>query len=754
MFLPRGFFLFLGALALGGASVAQTRATAPRPTTVLEGMPSNIVARIEGRVLDLARGTGFLVYSTQEGEVGRVVPGDGHGPTVLGSPATGLPNALFGVAVTPSGDVAALNGGGDVWIVPGGGGPAFRLYADTYMIQDARDLIVDAAGNFLIASKTPSSGVRAINHVSFDGQRWAYWLVRHQPLALAWDPQTDDLLFTDQAGGGALRSASTSDGTRPTALLDGSTQPFPSVGGADGDLAIQANGDILWIAGNTLWRHVRGSGTSSPLATGFDSLRGVAISASSGLLPSFTGWSAYVADGEYPTRIREVPNVGAPAPVTAPDQGYVLAPGRNLGINPGFQMFDLAVDNQGNLLAGGGLWNTFFFVKRITLPFPSVQDVASDADGLSGMIEGVAVAPDDTIYAISREGTIHAITEGPLSVTDVYTDPGDQIAAAKDMALGADGSFYIAERSGWGWGKLFSLSGGVLNLLSITDETRGVAARPGGGLYVSQWHGTGFEGTVSEYSFLNDTLTQLPGFETMNYTNDSVWGDGDLVVDALGRVYTVSEDDWSLVRYTPGQVGFERIGSGYLDHPSGLAIAPSSANAGSSTGWSLYISEFGRIWEQIDMPGPAGALVDEGLPRLGAVVGTLHPRHGRPEALRVRDGVLQVLTAGGALLELDPRDGQGRVLREGRARRDGLRRPRWNVPRAVDRHGRLVAARPAEGRLMLLDPRDGVRRPLSGNHLQVNALAFGPASDDPEATSLYVIDGWSVLEVPGRDLAH
>jgi len=748
MFLLRPFLpalLALGAPAIG----AQTAATTPLPGKLHHAMPDGVVARIPGRVLDVAPGYGFpggafLVYSTQEGDVGRVVPG--HEPVLLGSNATGLPNALFGVAVMPSGDVAALNAGGDVWIVPAGGGSASLRYADTYMIQDARDLVVDTAGNFLIASKTPSSGVRAINHVSFDGNRWAYWLVRHQPVALAWDPLTGDLLFTDTASNGTLRRASTSDPTRPTFLVDGTTHPFPNVNTADGDLAVQSNGDVLWAAGNDLWLVDRDAGTSSLLYASSQPLRAVAITTSSGLLDSPSGWSAYVAEGEYPTRLREIPNVGAPAPVVRPDQGWVPGRGRNLGVDPGFQIFDLAVDNAGHLLVGGGLWNQFFYVKRVTLPVPSLQSVADGGDGLAGTIEGVVVAPDDTIFAVTREGTIHAIDEAPFGVTDVFTDPADQIAAAKDLALDVDGTLYVAERSGWGWGKVLEISGGVAGLVTITDETRGLAPRPGGGMYVSQWHGTGFEGSVSAWDFGSGMLTDLPGFVSMNYTNDSVWGDGDLVVDSLGRVYTVSEDDWSLVRYTPGQNGFVRVGSGYLGHPSGLAIAQSSVGAGGSTGWSLYVSEFDRIWELIDVPGPASSLVDSTVARLGSRVGTLHPKFGRPNRLAVDDGGrVRVATDTGFVLALE--DGTGRVLEEGHAGRAGLRARNVAWPRALSPQGHLFAARPGDGRLVRFDALTGEARALSGGHVQVNALAFGPPSRGSGGPSLYLVDGWTVLEI-------
>ena len=71
------------------------------------------------------------------------------------------------------------------------------------MVQNPSDMIVDAAGNYVLAGATPTSGVRGMNWISSDGSRWAYYLVRHAPVQLAADPLTSDLLLTEeQAGGG------------------------------------------------------------------------------------------------------------------------------------------------------------------------------------------------------------------------------------------------------------------------------------------------------------------------------------------------------------------------------------------------------------------------------------------------------------------------------------------------------------------------------------------------------------------------
>ena len=78
-------------------------------------------------------------------------------------------------------------------------------------------------------------------------------------------------------------------------------------------------------------------------------------------------------------------------------------------------------------------------------------------------------------------------------------------------------------------------------------------------------------------------IESVSGFVGMNYTNGFEWGDGDLCVDADGSIYTISEDDWSLYVYLADVGRKMRIGSSYLNHPSGLAIARSTPGF-SSTG--------------------------------------------------------------------------------------------------------------------------------------------------------------------------
>ncbi|NOT32462.1 MAG: hypothetical protein HOP15_18610, partial [Planctomycetes bacterium] len=618
---------------------------------------------IPGLVKDLSRDSaGRILFCTFERVVGRIEPGK-QAITVLTNDANSpaFEGQLRGVAETTTGAIAVVDAFGHVYVLPGSGGPAVRIYSDLYMISDATDLIVDARGNFLIASATPSSGQRALNWVQGDGQRWSYYLVRHQPVQLAHDPLTGGLVVAETSAGGNLQLVAAGNSYRATTGLDTVTHPGLNSFQSDGDIAAEANGDLYWIAGGSVYKRTRATNTTTLFASGYGQLRGAVIAASHGWQWSATGWSLYLAEGENPTRIREIPGVGAPGAVIANDQGAVPWKGTKVNVLFGFQAFDLAADDSGRLLLGGTQFGSTQFIKRITLTgTPAIALVANNASGLTGIIEGLCVAPDDSLYALTRTGSIQHITEGPLTVTTLFSDPGNQIEAGKDLALDVDGTLYVATREAWDWGKIMRVSGGAAALLTTTEETRGLAANPAGGLFFSQWHSTGFNGSVDLYHFDDGAHEALPGLSGVNYTNDFVWGDGDICVDANGSIYTVSEDDWSLIRYDPSADAFVRLGSGYLNHPSGLAIAPSTAGSGSTTGWSLYVAEFDNLWEKPSVPAPASTLVNSAL---GLTVGstpfaTPHPKFGKPRVLApAPDGGVLVGTATGHVLRLDPESG-------------------------------------------------------------------------------------------------
>jgi hypothetical protein len=715
-------------------------------------LPYDPAAKIDGTVEDLARdAAGRILYCTAEGQVGRIVPGGVW--SVLATQASGpFPNELRAVAETPAGDVAVLDKEGHVRVLFGASTPASLVYSDLHMIADATDLIVDGRGSYLIASATPSNGQRAMNWVAADGVNWSYYLVKHMPAQLAHDPLTGGILIADTTDGGKLQLVRAGSETHQTNLLDGTTQPGLTLAQSDGDLTAEADGDVYWIAGGKVYKHTRSTSTTTLFASGYKQLRGAVIAASSGWAPSATGWSLYLAEGDHPTRLREIANVDAPGGVIAADQGPVPGRGLPVNVNFGFQVFELTADNQGRLLVGGTLFGPSQFIKRITLTgTPSITTLATSANGLIAPVEGLCVAPDDSIYALGRTGEIQWISEGPLIVTTIFSDPTNTITAGKDLALDVNGTLYIASREGFGFGKVSAVTGGTASLLTATQDSRGLAANPAGGMFVSQWHNTGFNGTVDLLHFAGNTLETLPGFSGMNYTNDFVWGDCDICVDANGAVYTISEDDWSLVRYEPGLQGFVRVGSGYLNHPSGLAIAPSTATSGSTSGWSLYVSEFDNLWEIPSVAAPAATLVDASL---GLVAGrrpaaSPHPRFGRPRALAVGpwgEGVL-VGTAGGWVLELDRATGELRPLA---GPEQGLRGElvalvaEEHGPRilALNRAGELFELSDAAVRALPLDPRlvaAPIARALAAPRRMLHAR-------DPVtgASEWLLLDGWVV----------
>lgn len=660
---PRSTPVFLSVVALALPAAAQKSAPAAPPPKSVDTDLGEVRNLIPGTVKDLALDSaGRILYCTAEREVGRIVPGGGR--TLLADAASGpFPNELRAVAETPSGDVAVLDLDGMVRKLVAAQPPAVLVFSDPRnMLSEATDLIVDARGSFLIASATPSSGQRAVNWVGSNGGSWAYYLVKHQPVQLAHDPLTGGIVLAETSAGGCLQLVAAGSATRDTSALDALTHPGLSVPASDGDVAAEADGDLYWIAGGAVYRHARAGGATTLVAQGYQQLRGIVIAAASGLRADTAPWSVYVAEGSNPTRLREIAGAGAPAATVALDQGAVPTRGAAVGVNFGFQVFELTADNAGRLLLGGTNFGAPHYVKRVTLnPLPTIATVATTANGLVGVVEGLCVAADDSIYALSRDGTIQHITEGPLSITTVFADPAAQITAGKDLALDLNGALYVACREAWDFGKVMRVTNpSGATLLTTTEETRGLAANPLGGMFLSQWHNTGFHGTVDLLHFADNSLESQPGFAGMNYTNDSVWGDGDLCVDADGSVYTLSEDDWSLVRYDPGLEGCVRIGSSYVNHPSGLAIAPSTANSGSTTGWSLYVAEFDNLWERPSVPAPAATLVDSSLGLVGrTLAGAPHPRYGRPTVIAAAPRGTRVWlgTASGYVLALEPDSG-------------------------------------------------------------------------------------------------
>ncbi len=758
--------------------------SAPAPGAPKPVPATDVVVSVPGTVLDLSRDvSGRILYCTKEKEVGRIEPKayPGNRKTILAT-AANFPTAveLRAVAENLDGDVTLAESNGDIFVLPGNSPPAVQVYDDLYMILDVTDLIIDARGNHLIASSTPSSGTRGTNRVSPDGSRWGYYVVRHSPLQLAADPLTGDVLLADAESGGALRIIDSHCSTHPISALDTTTKPGGTSAQNDGDLACEADGDVYWIAGGKVWFHSRGSGTTTLFASGFEQLRGVVIAPESGRLGNGTGWSLYLAEGEFPTRIRELPGVASPGGLVATDQGNVPDRGQQRLFAPtaGIQIWTITTDNGGDLLLGGHMFQTTFSVVRYDTTAKTAVTVANQSNGLSGPIQGLVVAPDDSIYALTRAGVIHKIRENPLSVTTVYSDPTDKITFGCDLALDVNGSFYAADRDGWGVGEVLEILGGVANTLVPANEARGLSAVPGGGLFVTQWNNQGFNGTVNHFDFGSGILNPIPSFDRINYSNGNA--DGDTVVDVLGGVTSVSEDDWSVVRYALPKQGFTRIASGYTKPLSGVDIAPSTPGSGSTTGWSLYVSDFDNLWEIPSSFAPASPYVDSSVPLRAAFVASIPPGLGEPRAMLAdRDASrLLVSTSAGALIEIDPREHSVAPLQsEAAGDLAALARsvdahliedPRRGILFAVDRRtgratslfveqggaiafdGQGNAYVAGGGRVTRVDRRGGTPVVLSGGFARPTALALG---GEGARMQLFVLDRGSVYVIDADTLA-
>ncbi|MFT5287253.1 MAG: hypothetical protein ACI8TQ_003435 [Planctomycetota bacterium] len=611
---------------------------------------------VTGTVSDLAvDSSGDLLYCTLEGRVGTI--STLGVVSELANAASGpFTKSLRGVLENGAGEIAVLDESGDIYELTGGLTPANLIYDDLYLITKTTDFVVDANGNYVIASQTPSSGVRGTNWVNAAGDRWAYFLIKHSPIALAADPVGNGLLMSNDAGAGSLLRIDGADASHPSVLLDGTTAPGFTENNLDGDIAVESDGSAWMIAGGNVYRHDRGTNVTSLMASGLAQLRGISIAASSGGVPSASGWSVYLSEGSFPTSIREIGNVGAPASTQAGDLGVVPNRGIQQLFFSGQTVYDMAVDKNGDLLVGGDLFGASFRVLRVSLPSLTLSTVATQASGLTARIEGIQVDADGVIYALGSNGKIHRIEEDPLQVTVVFDDPFNDILVGKDMALDRDGSFFVADRANWGVGQIERIDPN-LNLTSISNtvESRGVAADPfTGEILASEWNGTGFEGSIGLVDTDSGAIVNVPGLVGMNYTNASSWGDGDLVQDVRGNIYTISEDDWSLYRYDRNTQKRYRIGSSYLNHPSGLAIARSTSPVFPQTGWSLYVAEFNFLYEIPNVPAPAPRILDRNAPPVGPVVGFLRGTDGAARSMTVgrTDASLLITTSTSQLLKM------------------------------------------------------------------------------------------------------
>jgi streptogramin lyase len=590
---------------------------------------------VAGTVNDLtADAAGNLYFCTEQKDVGQIVTSIPN-VTILATAATGpFANALRGIVISPAGDISVVDQIGDIYKLTGGATPASKVYADLYMIADPTDLLIDASGNYVVASQTPTSGSKAINWVSPDGQRWAYYVVKHSPIAIAYDPVTGNLLMADSGNGGTLRLVNTTDESHPVTPLDTTTAYGHTAANNDGDMAVESTGHVLVASNGKLVRFNRTLGTSSVLLSGLGTVRALAIAASSGKIASATGYSAYIAVGSNPTIIHEFPNVDGPTVTIGPSLGVVPNRGTQVPVFPGINVFKMIADDNYDLLVGGDLWGSSPSIKRINTTSLALTTVANQTNGLSSRIEGLVIAPDRSIYALTNYGVVHRVTESPLQVTTVFSDPSNMISIGEDLVLDRSGDLYIAAYQGYGSGYVTKVSGGVASYSAFVQEPRGLLAdATNGKLLVTEWVNVGFNGKMTSFDPVSNAMTPVAGFEGMNYSNGGVWADGDIVMDVEGNIYTCSEDDFSVHRFNRNTGKLVRIASGYLNHPSGVAIAKSTPTSGSTTGWSLFVSEYNYIWEIPGVAAPMPQLLDRGAPGTGRVVGYFAPSSGVPREI-------------------------------------------------------------------------------------------------------------------------
>jgi hypothetical protein len=584
---------------------------------------------VNGRIHDMSvAANGQLLYCTEQREVGQVTLSSQV--SILADATSGpFSNPLRGICTMPSGDIAIIDAIGDIYRLPAGNTPAVKVYSDLYMVSDPTDLICDSAGNFVTVSQSPSSGFRAVNWMSSDGVRWAYYVVKHQPIAITQNPFTGNLVIADMANGGKLRMLDAADDSHPTTDLAPSTSFGFTNTNNDGDLAYEADGNLLIASGGTVYRYNCTTGAVSTLLSGLGNVHALVIAQSSGNLPSASGYSAYVAKGTGPTTIVEIANVNGPQTTLGPSLGLVPDRGKQVTVNWGMNVFEILRDDNNNLLLGGDVWGANQAIKRLNLSTMQLTTVATAAQGLAGRVLGMAQAADGSIYCVSTEGVVQRVVESPLSISTIWGDGANQIVNAEDMILDRSGTVYVASRQDWAVGFVTKIENSTLTHLTPTLETRGLCADPSTGrMAVAEWVNIGFNGKVHLFNFNNNTLEFLPNFEGVNYSNAGVWADGDLVEDVEGNIYTCSEDDFSVYKYNRKTSKVSRIGAGYLYHPAGLAIAKSTAGSGSTTGWSLYVAEYVFLWEIPSVPAPAGTLLDKGAPPAGKSLGYFPPASG------------------------------------------------------------------------------------------------------------------------------
>lgn len=580
-----------------------------------------------GEARDLSRtAAGDLLVTTAEGHVLEVTAGGSA--TFLANPGDLARAPIASVSLGP-GSAAVIDETGSIYEVGTVPGVPQLLYGDVFLVREPTDLAIDTAGNFWIACKTVSNNTRCITHVSGDGVRWAYYSVEGSPIALENDPITGGILLSDGFNG--LETLLADGDGAPVRQVVGGASGF-AAGRLDGDLAVNDLGDAYVAADDEVLFHDRSAGTTTSFASAAGTIRGLALA------PASTGGgdSLWMVSGNGGSLLEEI--LLGETSVASVVAAITDVPGTGTQLTTyGLNVNCATVDRNGDLLVGGDVFGSAVRIDRITLPGLVTTTVADAADGLSSRIEGLHVNRDGRIYALAAYGAVHTVDEGPgaPTVAAIFSDPLNQITTGKGLAVDRRGDVYIADRQGWSFGLVHRLDagGGFATLLSLQD-TRGLLGDTlGGRLLANEWRGTGFNGVVGVIDEQGAQIDPLVGFDGLNISNQSNVGDGAMVMDASGRVYVSCEDEFAVRAWNPETERTYRIGSGYLNRATGLAISRSTDQGTSPTGFSLYVSQWNRLHEIPGVAPPAPRTVDLDAPPCGDLLSWSRPEWGRPLAI-------------------------------------------------------------------------------------------------------------------------
>lgn len=612
---------------------------------------------LPGEATDLSTtASGDLLVTTSQGDVIEITAAGSA--TWLAGPGDFARPIVASVSLA-GGSAAVIDNSGSIYEAGTVPGVPQLIYGDVYLVREPTDLGLDTDGTFWIPCKTVSNNTRCVTHVSDDGQRWAYYSVEGTPIALAADALTSTIVLSDLDFG--LDSLDADADGAPDRDAFGAASGF-AAGRLDGDVAVTATGDVYVASDKSVLFHDRSAGTTTTFLTFVGTVRGLALAPAS----TGPGDSLWVVSGNSQSTLTEHLLGETAGPRLLPAITDVPGTGTQL-TTYGLNANCATVDTNGDLLVGGDVFGAAVRIDRIAIPSLATTTVADAADGLSSRIEGMHVTREGRIYALAAFGAVHTIDEGPgaPAVAAIFSDPLDQVVVGKDLAIDRRGDVYIADRQSWSFGLVHRLdaSGGFATLLALQD-TRGLLGDVfGARLLANEWRNTGFNGVVGEIDEVGAQLLPFEGFEGLNISNQSNVGDGAMTMDATGRVYVSCEDEFAVRVWNPETERTRRIGSGYLNRATGLAITRATDPLASSTGFSLYVSQWNRLHEIENVPPPAPRTVDLDAPPAGRVLTWSRPEWGRPVAVAhdASLGRLVAVTDEASVLEL-PLDGSPATL--------------------------------------------------------------------------------------------